>query len=134
MPILLTESDLQNFREQSYNKFEHRADSAMDLLDSLCSNNHAPSVVQLSLNPLFRAGYSTLFKTIAECLTSEGSEEDELQPEDVPIPKGKQFQFLDLIAQVVPQPNQRHFFLMGQDSTSIGRPFANTLEDRGIVY
>ena len=66
MPILLTESELQNFREQLYNQFEHRADSAMDLLDALCSNNHAPSVVQLSLNPLFRAGYSTLFKTISD--------------------------------------------------------------------
>jgi hypothetical protein len=121
MPILLTESEFQSFREQLYNKFEHRTDRAMDLIDALCSNNHAPSVVQLSLNPLFRAGYSTLFKTIAECLSSKVSEEDELQLEDLPLPKGKQFQFLDLIAQVVPQPKQRHFFLMGQDCTSIGR-------------
>jgi hypothetical protein len=61
----------------------------MDLLDALCSNNHAPSEEQL--------------------------------------------QFLDLFAQVVPAPKQRHFFLMGQDCTSIGRPFAKNLEDRGIL-
>lgn len=37
MPIPLTKSDLKNFREQLYITFEHRADSAMDLLDTLCS-------------------------------------------------------------------------------------------------
>jgi hypothetical protein len=57
MPIYLTEHELQSFREQLSEKFEHRADSTMDLLDALCSNNQAPSVVQLSLNPLFRAAY-----------------------------------------------------------------------------
>ena len=37
MPIDLTEHELQNFREQLHEKFEHRADSTMDLLDALCS-------------------------------------------------------------------------------------------------
>jgi DDE superfamily endonuclease len=134
MPILLTESELQSFRKQLYNQFEHRADSTMDLLDALCSNNHAPSVVHLSLNPLFRAGYSGLFKAIGESLSVELSEADELQADDIPQLKEEQLQFLDLIAQVVPAPKQRHFFLMGQDCTSIGRPFAKTLEDRGMVH
>jgi hypothetical protein len=106
----------------------------MDLLDALCSNDHTPSVVQLSLNPLFRAGYSTLFKTIAECLTLEETEQEESPVEDIAPPKEEPFQFLDLIAQVVPQPNQRPFFVIGQDCTSIGRPFAQTLEDRGGVH
>jgi hypothetical protein len=99
----------------------------MDLLDAICSNNHAPSVVQLSLNPLFRAEYSTLFKAIGESLTAELSK-------DSPPAEGKQFQCIDLISQVVPQPKQRHFFLLGQDCTSIGRPFAKSLEDRGMVH
>jgi hypothetical protein len=134
MPIPLTESDLKNFREQLYNEFEHRADSAMDLLDALCSNNNSPSVVQLSLNPLFRAGYSTLFKTIAESLIPDVTEQEKVQPADITPQKEQLFQCLDLIAQVVPQPQQRPFFLMGLDCTSIGRPFAKTLEDRGMVY
>jgi hypothetical protein len=134
MPIPLTESDLKNFREQLYNEFEHRADSAMDLLDALCSNNNSPSVVQLSLNPLFRAGYSTLFKTIAESLIPDVTEQEKVQPADITPQKEQLFQCLDLIAQVVPQPQQRLFFLMGLDCTSIGRPFAKTLEDRGMVY
>jgi DDE superfamily endonuclease len=127
MPILYTENELKNFREQLYERFEHRADSTMDLLDAICSNNHAPSVVQLSLNPLFRAGYSTLFKAIGESLSVE------LSKDSSPL-EGTQFQCVDLISQVVPQPKQRHFFLMGQDCTSIARPFAKSLEDRGLVH
>ena len=135
MPIYLTEHELQNFREQLHEKFEHRADSTMDLLDALCSNNHAPSVVQLSLNPLFRGGYSTLFKAIGESLATElQEEEEEIQPDNIPVPKWQQFQCVDLISQVVPQPQQRHFFLMGQDCTSIVRQFASRLEDRGMVH
>jgi hypothetical protein len=134
MPIPLTESDLKSFREQLYNKFEHRSDSAMDLLDAVCSNNNTSSIVQLSLNPLFRAGYSTLFKTIAESLRPEVTEQEKVQPEDISPPKEQLFQCLDLIAQVVPQPEQRPFFLMGQDYTSIGRSFAKSLEDRGMVH
>jgi len=134
MPTLVTKSEFQGFREQLYNEFEHRADSKMDLLDALCSNNHSPSVVQLSLNPLFRRGYSALFKAIEGSPSSQPSEEDTPQPEDIPLQPEDEFQFLDLIAQVVPTPKKRPFFLFGQDCTSIERPFAQTLEDRAIVY
>ncbi|MGF1600425.1 MAG: hypothetical protein ACFCU8_00160 [Thermosynechococcaceae cyanobacterium] len=88
MPILQTEAEFQGFREQLYNQFKYRADSAMDLLDALCSNHHAPSVVHLSLNPLYRGGYSFLFKAIAESLCAELSEEVEPQPEAMALPKG----------------------------------------------
>jgi hypothetical protein len=128
MPIPLTESEFKSFREQLYNQFEHCSDSAMDLLDALCSNIQSPSVVQLSLNPLFRRGYSALYKTLGGNLFANPSEEDESQS------KVKQFQSLDLISQVIPIPKHRHFFLFGLDCTSISRPFADTLEDRGIVH
>jgi hypothetical protein len=90
--------------------------------------------VQLSLNPLFRAEYSTLFKAIGESLTAELSKENEQESKDSPPLEEKKFQCIDLISQVVPQPKQRQFFLMGQDCTSIGRPFAKSLEDRGMVH
>jgi hypothetical protein len=128
MPIPLTESEFKRFREQLYNQFEHCSDSAMDLLDALCSNIQSPSVVQLSLNPLFRRGYSALFKTLGGNLFAKPSEEDASQS------KGKQLQSLDLISQVIPLPKQRHFFLFGLDCTSISRPFAETLKDRGMVH
>jgi len=134
MPILLTEPEFQSFRGQLYNEFDRRADSAMDLLDALCSNNHAPSVVHLSLNPLFRGGYSSLFKAIGESLCTAVSEEEDPVGEAIGLPKEEQFQCLDLISQVVPHPKQYPFFLFGMDCTSIGRPFAPTLEDRGMIH
>ncbi len=128
MPIPLTKSEFKSFRGQLYNEFEHCSDSAMDLLDSLCSNIQSPSVVQLSLNPLFRRGYSALFKTLGGNLFAKASQKDNSPPQ------AKQLQSLDLISQVVPLAKQRHFFLFGLDCTSISRPFAETLKDRGIVH
>jgi hypothetical protein len=134
MPILFTEFEFKSFREQLYNQFEYCSDSAMDLLDALCSNNHSPSVVQLSLNPMFPRGYSALFKTIGGSLFPKPLEEDAPESKEIAQQEGKKFQCLDLISQVVPGPKQRHLFLFGLDCTSISRPCAETLEDRGIVH
>jgi DDE superfamily endonuclease len=128
MPIPLTKTEFKSFRGHLYNEFEHCSDSAMDLLDALCSNIQSPSVVQLSLNPLFRRGYSALFKTLGGNLFVKASQQDNSPPQ------AKQLQSLDLISQVVPLAKQRHFFLFGLDCTSISRPFAETLKDRGIVH
>lgn len=68
MLILSTEYQFPTFREQLYNPFGHRVESAMDLLDALYSNDHAPSVAKLSLNPLFKRDYTSLFKVIGESL------------------------------------------------------------------
>lgn len=54
----------QNFRQNLYDSLEHYCDSAMDLLDALSGNDGANSVAELSLNPLFRRGYSSLYKAI----------------------------------------------------------------------
>ena len=58
MPIIITETEFQKFRGEWHSQFKKRADSTMDLLDALCSNNHAPSVAHLSLNRLFMGKYS----------------------------------------------------------------------------
>jgi len=41
---------------------------------------------------------------------------------------------LELIAEVIPSPQQRPFFLLGLDCASIERQFAKTLADRGMVH
>lgn len=128
MPIPRTKSQLQSFREQLYQLFEHRADSAMDLVDALCSNDHAPSVVELSLNPLFRREYSALFKAISENVFSSFSSTEEANKEE------EHSRLIKLIAQVVPHPESRPFFLFGLDCTPLSRLHARTLEDRGMVY
>jgi len=58
----------------------------MDLLDALCRNHKTSSVVQLSLNPLFRRGYSALFKAIGGLSFSEISEAENREGEDTPFP------------------------------------------------
>ena len=46
------------FRWRLYDKLGCRADRKMELLDALCSDHRAQSVVELSLTPAFRAHYS----------------------------------------------------------------------------
>lgn len=128
MPILSTERQFQSFREQLYQYFEHRRDSAMDLLDALCSNDRGPSVVELSLNPLFRRKHGALYKAIGETFTPSLLEEDVAQSPE------KHSALIELIAQIVPLPEQRSFHLWGLDCTPLPRPYSPTLEDRGMVY
>ena len=128
MPIFTTKAQLQNFREQLYQSFKHRRDSIMDLLDALCSNNRVPSVVELSLNPLFRRKHDALYKAIGEssCPSLPNSEGQAPSAEDASLS--------ELIAQVVPAPKQRSFYLFGLDCTPMSRPHSRTLKDRTMVY
>ncbi|MCP4360056.1 MAG: transposase, partial [Chloroflexi bacterium] len=87
----------------------------MELVDAICSNPHARSVVEYSLTLCFRRNYSTLFKAINEM------ERDDLMA-------------AHLLAPYLPQPKQRPFWLLGTDVTPQPRQFAHTLADRGMVY
>jgi hypothetical protein len=110
MPTIVTESEFQKFRGQIYQQIKQRADSVMDLLDALCSNNHVPSVVQLSLNPLFRRGYSALFKAIRGLSFWGASTEENQEIEDNETMSVEPIALLELIAEVVPSPQERPFF------------------------
>lgn len=134
MPIIVTETEFQKFRGKLHNQFKNLADSAMDLLDALCSNNKTASVVQLSLNPLFRRGHSALFKTIGSLSFSEISKAENEEGEDIQPKEWEEKPLLELIAEVVPKPKERPYLLLGQDCTSVARQFAKTLADRGMVY
>lgn len=89
----------------------------MDLLDSLCSNTQARSVVELSLNPLFQRDYNSLFKAIAE-----------YQPEKGGMTPG------ELAAAYLPPLWKGKFRLLGVDITSCPRPYAFKLTERESVY
>jgi len=128
MPELNSKNQFQRFREDVYNSFEHRADTAMELLDALSSNQSARSVVELSLNPWFRREYSALYKAIEECFSPVSSAvTDKLSEED-------KTGLLSVIAQAVPAPEQQPCYLFGLDATPQPRPFAPTLAERGMVY
>ncbi|VAW31383.1 hypothetical protein MNBD_CHLOROFLEXI01-4065 [hydrothermal vent metagenome] len=107
--------ELEQFRQQLYQNFNNRADTLMELIDAICSNPYARSVVEYSLTPCFRRSYSTIFKAI-----------NEMELDDLAIAR--------LLAPYLPRPKQRSFWLLGTDVTPQPRQFAHTLADRGMVY
>ena len=87
----------------------------MDLIDALGSMPEANTVVEYSLSPLFRRSYSTIFKAIDESKLKEKLLAEQIMP-------------------YLPRPRQWPFWLLMVDVTPNPRPYANTLEDRGMVY
>lgn len=87
----------------------------MEVIDALCSTPAAQSVVELSLAASFRRSYSALYKAV-----------DAWEWEAT--------QLAEILAPYLPRPQARPFWLMGVDVTPQPRPFAATLQDRGMVY
>jgi hypothetical protein len=108
-------NELKQFRQQVYQNFDNRADTLMELVDAVCSNPDARSVVEYSLTPCFRRSYSTISQAI-----------NEMEWDDLKIAR--------LIAPYLPQPRQRPYWLLATDVTSQPRPFAPTVPDRSMVY
>jgi len=106
---------LDQFRYGLYQNIDVRADTIMDLIDALSSMPEANSVVEYSLSPLFRRSYSTIFKAIDESKLKENLLAEQIVP-------------------YLPRPRQWPFWLLMVDVTPNPRPYANTLEDRGMVY
>lgn len=115
-----TES-LKRFRQQLYDGFPARRDASLNLLDSLCANTLADSVVELSLNAPFERGYSRITDAIDNfAIGTDGPERTA---------------FARIAAEPIPPPSRaRPFRLFGVDSTPNPRPFAATLADRGVIY
>ncbi len=115
MTITKCTDNLEQFRQSLYQNFNNRADTLMDLVDAMCSNPHAHSVVEYSLTPCFRRSYSTIFKAINEM-------------------KWNELDIAHLLSAYLPRPQQRAFWLLATDVTPQPRQFAHTLPDRGMVY
>lgn len=107
--------NLKQFRTSLYQNFVDRADTLMELVDAICSTPGAKSVVEYCLAPCFRRSYSTIFKAINEL---------NLEPLWLPYQ----------VVPYSPRPKQWPFRLLIVDVTANPRPFAYTLEDRGMVY
>lgn len=127
----------QQFRHKLYAIIPSRRDSVMDLLDALSSNRTARSPVELSLNPLFRRDYSALYKAIEQFNFNPNDTSD--LGEDAGLPKDverltKKPSLQQVIAEIIPTPVQRPFYLFGLDVTPIPRPYAQTLEQRTFIY
>jgi hypothetical protein len=112
------ENQFAQFRSTLYYlHFNNRNDTLMDLLDALCSHYHARSVVELSLNPLFKRDYNSLYKAITGYQPEKAllSPAELAQPYLPPLWKGK-------------------VYLMAVDTTPCPRPYAFKLTERECVY
>jgi hypothetical protein len=90
--------ELEQFRQQLYQNFNNRADTLMELVDAICSNPDARSVVEYSLTPCFRRSYSTIFKALKE-----------MEWEELTCAR--------LVAPYRPAPQQRPYWLLASSAT-----------------
>jgi hypothetical protein len=115
MDITQYTTQLKQFRQGLYQNFTNRADTLLELVDALCSNPTATSVVELSQTACFRRSYSSLFKAIDEWCASKN-----LLPH--------------LLGPYLPPPRHWPFWLLLVDVTAQPRPYGQTVADRSMVY
>lgn len=114
----------KQFREKIYQFFPFRRDAAMELVDSLASNTHAKSVVELSLNPLHRRNYCSITRSIDEFYARLSPENKQQQNK----------QLTQILSECCSSLQKRQYHLFALDCTSNPRVFAKTLSDRSIVH
>jgi hypothetical protein len=128
MTIQESISQLKQFRQELYEMLDLRRDALMELIDALSSTTNARSVVELSLSPIFRREYSSVYDAIAHFFQpSEPEKADEERRE-------WEKKWVRLIASYLPEPQGQKFWLFGTDVVPIPRPFAQALPDRTYVY
>jgi hypothetical protein len=127
----VTLEQLNQFRQQLYASLPYRADATMDLLDALSNNTTAQSVVELSLNPLFRRSYNSVYDGIQQFFQPDYADTADTTVEER---RTHEQQLMQLISAYLPAPQQQKFWLLGVDVTPTPRRFASTLEDRSYVY
>ena len=94
---------LGEFRQQIYESFPKRRDATMNLLDSLCANTVAGSVVELSLNVPFDRKYSSLHDAIDNFAI--GADGHGRTPEDEARRKARTTR-ARIVAQCIPPPSR----------------------------
>lgn len=109
----------KKFREQIFSCFTYRADATMELIDALSGNTDALSIVQLSLNPAFRRGYTSINSAISN-FNADAQQAAKIEQ--------------CLIEHCSPITQTRPFRLLVLDCTAAPRKYAKTLEDKGIVH
>ena len=118
------------FRQQLRDCFESYSDSIIDLLDALAGNSTGVnSVAELSLSPLFQRTYNSVYKAIKESFNT--STKDKNQSEKL---VSKIQKLVQTVANLIPTPQERPFYLFAIDTTPAPHPYANTMPERGYIY
>lgn len=105
-------TDLKTFRKRSYSLLGNGRDSLCDLMDSVLTSRSLTSFAELSISPVFRRSWSSLYKVL-----------DRSEP---PSPK-----LMRLYSQFLPQPTAEHpQLLLAGDHTAWPRLWSPTLKER----
>ena len=111
------------WRSNLFQGLKARKETIIELLDALSSNQQAQSVVELSLNPLFRRDYNSLYRGIQEFLPTKTDPHYAKRIETL----------FSAVSRTIP-PTSRHFNLFGIDTTPYPRPFTKTLADKTFIH
>jgi hypothetical protein len=103
-------SELSNFRKQAYELLGNGRDSLFDLMDAVVTSRSVSSFVELSLSPLFRRSWPSLYKVLERSHPPAES-------------------LMKLYVQHLPEPAVGRLILAG-DHTAWPRPQAPTLKER----
>jgi hypothetical protein len=103
-------TDLQRLRKRAYQLMGNGRDALFDLMDAVLTNRSLTSFVELSLSPLFRRAWSSLYKSLGR----SGPPNDKL---------------MQLYSQHLPQPEGSQLLLAG-DHTAWPRLWSPTLKER----
>ncbi len=127
-PTVAHINKLRQFRGDLYDLLPHRPDAILDLLDALTSNTQARSPVELSLQPVFRRQYGSVYDAVDNFFvpTTSAAATSERHSHALRV--------LRLLASLLPRPHQRKFWLFGIDRAPAPRRFAETLVDRSYVH
>lgn len=125
-----SKQEFEQFRDKLYQSFNYRRDTVMDLVDTIAANTTARSPVELSLSPLFSREYSALYKGIQDYRAVAQSNSSEAEKRETVQLEAQ----IEAIAELIPTPKPRKFYLFAADVTPIPRPEAQTLSDRTIIY
>jgi len=107
---------IQEFRHGLYQCFTRAEDALFSLNDALLTFPQAQSLVELSLSPLFKRQWSSLYAALS----------------DGQIARDK---WLDHLARFfAPPPPEGKALLVGIDATNIPRPESPTARDRTYLY
>jgi hypothetical protein len=127
-PTVAHINKLRQFRSDLYDVLPHRPAAILDLLDALASNTQARSPVELSLNPLFRRQYGSIYDAVDSFFVPPPRAEARVAR------RAHELRLVRLLADLLPRPHQRKFWLFGIDRTPAPRRFAETLADRSYVH
>lgn len=125
-----SQQEFKQFRDKLYQSFNYRRDTVMDLVDAVAANTTARTPVELSLSSLFRREYSALYKGIQEMSRiNQTASTEAIKSQNAQIETR-----IQAIAELIPTPQQKQFYLWAIDVTPLPRPYAKTLEERSIIY